>query len=564
MVKVKQLCRDLGIKHPDKHSTCIGYGKAKPTCGNAVAAASRSTAASILEGICYAIEDGVSVGDLKSDLNTAACLLHCKRWHQGQGPAMSKDWERKLRYSSVQSREEEHQQSQRRRQRQTSSQTVERGSRRQASSRPTSRSADPPRNLSQYEHNLLEIQIQTSQVLSSMQSILDQYQRSGQRLRLLPPVLTLDHASSRSRVYTDDSDDGGSNSDSEATDWEDSTTPSRASSASTVSRSSAALSRPSSNAVERSQRRRSSVRSSHSSHHSSHRSSTASSSRSHVFSDVDGDDVDNSDSEAYDSEDSTSRRALSARLAARDTLPSSNLVIRSQRREGSSRSAQSSRSSHSSRASRSSSHRATESTSSPSPLPRSSSPSSSSTISTSSGDVNECGICLEPLPRVHGSRSRRRSNNNNTWTCGACHNSAHAECFDTWVANSSEDNVRCIYWYVFQHSYLPSLLSTVIVGALSLLLFLAVVERSGLSFYGVIFISFICWDSLASHSYGLTGAWFVWLSRERACGLWSPGFIHALLKEFLLLRASRNSFTSWLSMAVEKSGDLGASGRGSG
>ncbi|KEF55120.1 uncharacterized protein A1O9_08773 [Exophiala aquamarina CBS 119918] len=461
MLTVKQLCRDLGIKHPDKHSTCIGYGKAKPTCGNAVAAASRSTAVSILQDICYGIEDGLTVRDLSSDLNAAACLLHCKRWHQGQGPAMSQEWERKLpywernlRYSTAQGFDEGHQQTRRRQQRQTSSQTVERGSGRQTSRRPTSRSAEPVRELSQCESDLLVIQMQNAQLLNSMrlmQSMLDQYQRNEQRLRLPLLALAPSHTSSRSRIYADDEEDDrnsdlesdfGSDSGSDVSDWQDSTTPSRASAASTASRSNVARSLPSSNRVVHSPQRGTSSRSSQSSLRRSTTSSSSSATAARASPPVSP--SSSSRSASSRSEQHSQQRgspSRSSHSSSRRSNSSSSPVPASRTRLALSapfeQSTQQRRS-----PSRTSSRRSTDSESLATPAP------SSVSSSSSSGDLDDCGVCLEPLPSSGGSRSHRgggQGDNNDIWTCEACHNSAHIECFDMWVTHSSEDNVRCIY-----------------------------------------------------------------------------------------------------------------------
>ena len=419
MLTVNQLCRDLGIKHPDDHRTCIGYGKAKPTCGNPVAAQSRSTAVWILENICSAIEDGVRARDLASDLNTAACLLHCKRWHQSQGPAMSQDWERKLHYARIQRHEEENQQSRRLQHRQTSSQPVGRGSRLQPSSRPTPQPIEPARDLAQYERDLLEIQAQTSHVLTSMLSILDQYRRSGQPLRLLPAASTIRQASSQSHVDTDYNGNMGSLDSGSVT-----TNSSSSSSSVPVHRTSVAL--------------------------------------------------------TFDPEQ----------------------LSRMQQQGSTSRTSSESRSSP------------TPSTSSISGSPRIPSPSpSSSSSSSSSGDAGDCGVCLEPLPRTRGrGRSSHRrgvdaninNNNNSIWTCEVCRNSAHVECFNLWLAHSTQNNVRCIYWYVLwlPISHFPA--HQVSSRSLSLLLLLTVAELSGINRQEFYFIPFLGWDSSALHACELT------------------------------------------------------------
>ncbi len=76
---------------------------------------------------------------------------------------------------------------------------------------------------------------------------------------------------------------------------------------------------------------------------------------------------------------------------------------------------------------------------SPAPSPPSVSSTSSSNASSSSrrsaASESKCGICLNRL------RSR-----DDKWRCTTCHNATHADCFDEWMANSREDNVRCIYW----------------------------------------------------------------------------------------------------------------------
>ncbi|KIW14088.1 hypothetical protein PV08_06869 [Exophiala spinifera] len=68
---------------------------------------------------------------------------------------------------------------------------------------------------------------------------------------------------------------------------------------------------------------------------------------------------------------------------------------------------------------------------SPSPPVRNLSPTAPAGNSTS---ANECGICLQTMNR-----------SSDSWRCATCRNSAHVDCFDQWVANSPETNVRCIY-----------------------------------------------------------------------------------------------------------------------
>ncbi|KAK6385709.1 hypothetical protein LTS17_001280 [Exophiala oligosperma] len=72
---------------------------------------------------------------------------------------------------------------------------------------------------------------------------------------------------------------------------------------------------------------------------------------------------------------------------------------------------------------------------SPSPSVQDVSPPTRLASSSSTSAVNECGICLTSLDRT-----------SEIWSCGTCRNSAHVDCFDSWVANSPDTNMKCIYW----------------------------------------------------------------------------------------------------------------------
>lgn len=103
MFTVDQLCRDIGIKNPFDRPTCIGYGKAKPTCGNLVAESSRSAARAGLQGICQLLDGYGSITvELSDELENVAGLLHCKRWHQYQAEEKAAEWKRRLRVSIAQ------------------------------------------------------------------------------------------------------------------------------------------------------------------------------------------------------------------------------------------------------------------------------------------------------------------------------------------------------------------------------------------------------------------------------------------------------------------------------
>lgn len=92
MPSIDRLCQQLGISHPLDQSTCIGYGQRKPTCGCAVAIASRSQAVCILTTISQDLRDGRRVD--KDMLCDVASLLLCKRWHQFQISENVQRWKR--------------------------------------------------------------------------------------------------------------------------------------------------------------------------------------------------------------------------------------------------------------------------------------------------------------------------------------------------------------------------------------------------------------------------------------------------------------------------------------
>lgn len=213
MTTVNRLCLDLGIKNPLERTTCIGYGKAKPTCGNAVAAASRSAAFASLERICDAIADGTSPSRLRGDLEAVAHLLHCKRWHQYQAPVKSQEWEARLRDSIAQRNEEQ----QARRQRTSQPQ---RESRRRTRNRQASQSAVPAFDAAQYERNFLLMQSQ----INALQSRLDDYQRRSQRLTLTAS-LSASSVSSHAHVFTDEDSSEDSDSETESEDDDDDSDP---------------------------------------------------------------------------------------------------------------------------------------------------------------------------------------------------------------------------------------------------------------------------------------------------------------------------------------------------
>ncbi|EXJ79372.1 hypothetical protein A1O3_08874 [Capronia epimyces CBS 606.96] len=102
---VDSLCQILGIKHPEDHPTCIGYGKAKPTCGNLASQQSRNTAVQIFQEVCHDLASGCNPSSLDASLEEAATLLHCKRWHRGQAPAMADKWlDRLVHYTTSRNR----------------------------------------------------------------------------------------------------------------------------------------------------------------------------------------------------------------------------------------------------------------------------------------------------------------------------------------------------------------------------------------------------------------------------------------------------------------------------
>lgn len=203
MATVNRLCQDLGIKHPLDRSTCIGYGKAKPTCGNAVAQASRYAALNGLERICNALAQNTNPESLRRDLNAVAQLLHCKRWHQDQAEAKAQQWEARLHRANAQRQEEQWQPRQRSSERQ-------RGPQQRVINIEAPRRSDPPSEPSQSERNALEIQAQTLQMLRQMQLMLDEYQRTGLRIPQLLPQSMSASSSPRPLLSTEnDSEDSG-------------------------------------------------------------------------------------------------------------------------------------------------------------------------------------------------------------------------------------------------------------------------------------------------------------------------------------------------------------------
>ncbi|KAK5062971.1 hypothetical protein LTR84_005047 [Exophiala bonariae] len=324
MAAVNRLCQDLGIKHPLDRSTCIGYGKAKPTCGMAVAEASRYAALNGLEKICNALAQNTDPGSLRRELNAVAHLLHCKRWHQDQAEAKSQQWEARLHRTNVHRQQQQEQW----RQPQSFSEPAREPHRQRVSNRESSSTRiDPPTGLSQSERNALEIQAQTLQMLRQMQSMLEEYQRNGLPIPQSPPRSTSSSTGSpeRTRLLVENT--------------------------------------------------------------------------SHV-SEVETAESDNDDNDSESGDEPDLPMILFRPISEPR-----------QRRESTSSS---------------SSWASTSSTASNRSVSSRSSPSSRS----------ECGICLSRLSRV-------RAQN---WTCDTCHNKAHLDCFDEWVATSPEDNVRCIYW----------------------------------------------------------------------------------------------------------------------
>lgn len=95
MASIDRLCKEFGIRHPLEQSTCIGYGRQKPTCGIAVAFHSRSQAVSVLKSIDRDLQEGVGVK--MNMLHHLAGLLLCKRWHQGQAEENAQLWKERLR-----------------------------------------------------------------------------------------------------------------------------------------------------------------------------------------------------------------------------------------------------------------------------------------------------------------------------------------------------------------------------------------------------------------------------------------------------------------------------------
>lgn len=96
MTSIHQLCDRLGIRHPLEQSTCIGYGQRKPTCGCAVAQASRQSALMLMNDIVLASTTGLT--PRLDDLCAVAGLLLCKNWHQYQAQDKAADWSMKLQF----------------------------------------------------------------------------------------------------------------------------------------------------------------------------------------------------------------------------------------------------------------------------------------------------------------------------------------------------------------------------------------------------------------------------------------------------------------------------------
>lgn len=90
MSSVKELCNQLGIRHPLEQTNCIGYGQRKPTCGCAVAIASRTNAVNVLTIVNRAIRANDQVK--QTDLQAIANLLLCKRFHQYQADENVQRW----------------------------------------------------------------------------------------------------------------------------------------------------------------------------------------------------------------------------------------------------------------------------------------------------------------------------------------------------------------------------------------------------------------------------------------------------------------------------------------
>lgn len=94
MPSIDRVCEKLGIRHPLEQSTCIGYGQRKPTCGCAVAYASRSQAVGLLRNIGHSHRDGDRI-DSEVLLDIASLLL-CKGWHQFQMEETVQGWKRNI------------------------------------------------------------------------------------------------------------------------------------------------------------------------------------------------------------------------------------------------------------------------------------------------------------------------------------------------------------------------------------------------------------------------------------------------------------------------------------
>ncbi|KIX08375.1 uncharacterized protein Z518_03031 [Rhinocladiella mackenziei CBS 650.93] len=243
MITVNRLCRDLGIKHPLDHPTCIGYGKAKPTCGILCAQASRNEAVTALEGICEAIADGINPRMLVNDLEGVAQLLHCKRWHQYQARAKAREWRRKLDEAMAQRNEEQHQRQHQRQSR----------SRREFHRPGNNNQIAPPADshlasfrdediLAELAHRLQS----QSHVISSIRAILDNQRGRNQRSpgRSSSDRTTLSSFSNSlesddefSEASDSETEDGDDNEDSDLENSDTDTSYSRSSSGSSTSRS---------------------------------------------------------------------------------------------------------------------------------------------------------------------------------------------------------------------------------------------------------------------------------------------------------------------------------------
>jgi hypothetical protein len=93
MSSMNELFRLLNIRNPFDQDRCIGITLRKANCRNFVAIASRQAAVDKLQKVVKMLDRGhVNEARLEAKLLDISHLLHCKRNHQDQAPAVADDW----------------------------------------------------------------------------------------------------------------------------------------------------------------------------------------------------------------------------------------------------------------------------------------------------------------------------------------------------------------------------------------------------------------------------------------------------------------------------------------